>query len=393
MDTQQLLNERAALFSDIVKDLQNIIVREDPPEDDRIEAEMESKTLSEGRSPSTSDSDSTLQTEEERNWINDTPKWTPPTDLALHSANSSSTSEWRKACGDLHAVVSREEMFHVPVTKEFFDSSAFRSLTIKPRKKDLRKLKHAIQQPVQPPYLAEVIFDCKAIRTKEDVDNLEKCREPLVDILKLLYEQGRQTSDEQGPRQTNDEQGEQGRQTGDAVPVHPIRDALILLLEAFLFAIETKQETWCSWNTDDPEVRERPQEMQASCSLTYLGIGPMERDLPRFKVYFDYGLDIDNLTVSEFGEKTVPEVWLCMFEDYMEFGRVLINGWPGTSRPYLDYNLIAFETLLMTTKMRRIEIRNTKVHLGGLLSLLNRNRHTLDILVLEQVEADEDIDS
>lgn len=115
MNTQQLFNERAAIVSDIVKDLQDIVVREDPPEDDEIEAEIESKTLSEGRSPSTSDSDSTLQTQEERNWINDTLTWTPPTDLALHSANlSSSTSQWRKACGDLHAVVSREDMFHVP---------------------------------------------------------------------------------------------------------------------------------------------------------------------------------------------------------------------------------------------------------------------------------------
>lgn len=133
--------------------------------------------------------------------------------------------------------------------------------------------------------------------------------------------------------------------------------------------------------------------MQASRSLTYLGIGPFERDLPRFKVYFDYGLNIGNLTVTESGEKTVQEVWLCIFEDEFEFGRLLINGWPGITRPYLDYNLVAFEALLMTTGLRRIELWNTKIHLGGLLSLLNRNRHTLDILILEQVGADEGIDS
>lgn len=167
-----------------------------------------------------------------------------------------------------------------------------------------------------------------------------------------------------------------------------------MLLEAFLCAIETKQEIWFSWNREDPNVIERTNEMVAGCCLTYTGIGPFERDLPRFQVWFDLGLEIGSLTVSDSGEKTFPETWLCMFEDEFEFGRLLINGWPGITRPYLDYNLVAFETLLMTTNvLRRIEFRNTKVHLGGLLSLLERNRRTLDILVLEKVDADETIDA
>ncbi|KAH0208161.1 hypothetical protein KCU86_g8340, partial [Aureobasidium melanogenum] len=372
MDSRELLKERAAIVSDIVEGLQDAAVSEAPTEGDAIDTE----TLSASRSAPTPDSDSSdsEQTHEERDWINDTPKWNPPTELALHSVNQSSTPEWRIACSTLNTVVAKAEMTKTPIDSKSFEPSAlFSSLVIRPRKKDLRKLKHAIQQPFQPPYLAEFSFDCSAIKTRKDVDDLGKCREPIVDILKMLYGQGR---------------------TSDAVPVHPLRDALILLLEAFLCAIETKQETWFSWNREDPKVVERPFGMEASCCLTYTGMGPFERNLPRFQAWFDYGLDIGSLTVSDSGEKTVQELWLCMFEDEFEFGRMMINGWPGLTRPYLDYNLVAFETLLMTTtELRRIELRNTKVHLGGLLSLLNRNRRTLDILILEQVAADEDINS
>ncbi|KAK6003503.1 hypothetical protein QM012_009274 [Aureobasidium pullulans] len=359
MDSRELLDQRAAIVSDIVKELQDVVVSEAPAEDDTTEPEIliDRVSSTSGRSQSLSDSDTSEQTREERDWINNTPKWSPPAELALYSTSPS--LEWKRACATLNTVVSKAEMMNVPVTSVTFDPSLFTSLVIKPKKKELRKLKHAIQQPVQPPYLGEVSFDCSAIRTKEDVNNLGKCRESLVEILQLLYEQGRTSH-----------------------PVHPIRDALILLLEAFLCAIETKQETWCSWNGDDPNVSERSNEMEASCCLTYTGIGPFERELPRFQVWFDYGLQIGSLTVSDAGEKTVQETWLCIFEDEFEFGHMLVNGWPGISRPYLDYNLVAFETLLMTTtELRRIDIRNTKVHLGGLLSLLNRNRRTLDILL------------
>jgi hypothetical protein len=219
---------------------------------------------------------------------------------------------------------------------------------------------------VQPPYIREVTFDCQDIRTREDVDNLEKCRELLVEILKILYEQ-----------------------TGDAV--HPIRDALILLLEAWLCAIDTKQEVWCGWNTSDPKVHERMNGMTAGCSLPYLGLGSCSQYLTKFHVNFDYGLDIGQLTVSESGEKTVQEVWMNIFEDGLdfEFGLLLINGWPGTERLGLDYNQVFFEAMLMETKLRRIEIRNTKLHVGGLLSLLDRKEDSLDILILESVDADD----
>ncbi|KAG9660950.1 hypothetical protein KCU95_g11390, partial [Aureobasidium melanogenum] len=312
MDSREPLEERAAIVTDIVKGVQDVVVSEAPTEGNAIESEISSHMLSaSSRSASTSDSDSSdsEQTHEERNWINNTPKWNPPTELALHSVKPSSTPEWREACGTLNTVVAKAEMTNTPInSKSFEPSTLFTSLVIKPRKKDLRKLKHAIQQPVQPPYLGEFTFDCSAIKTRKDVDDLGKCREPIVDILKLLYGQG---------------------QTSEAVPVHPLRDALIMLLEAFLCAIETKQETWFSWNREDPKVIERPFGMEASCCLTYTGIGPFERDLPRFQAWFDYGLDIGSLTVSDSGEKTVQEVWLCMFEDEFEFGRMMINGWPG----------------------------------------------------------------
>jgi hypothetical protein len=45
--------------------------------------------------------------------------------------------------------------------------------------------------------------------------------------------------------------------------------------------------------------------------------------------------------------------------------------------------------MLMETKLRRIEIWNTKLHVGGLLSLLDRNKDALDILILESVETDD----
>ncbi|KAH0370087.1 hypothetical protein KCU65_g2859, partial [Aureobasidium melanogenum] len=374
MNPQKRLEERAAIISNIVKGLQDVIVSETPTEDDGIEAEISSPALSAGRSASVSgiDSSDSGQPLEERDWINNTPKWSPPTELALHSSNHLSTPEWRRACGVLNVVIAKAEKtnVHKDPNSESFEPSLFTTLVIKPRKKDLRKLKHAIQQPVQPPYLGEFYFDCSAIKTKKDVADLEKCREPIVDILKLLYAQGH-----------------------DAAPVHPLRDALILLLEAFLCAVETKQELWFNWNGDDPKIEERPSCMEASCCLTYAGLGPFGRELPRYQAWFDYGLDIGSFTVSDSGEKTVQESWLCCFEDDFDYGRVLINGWPGSKRPYLDYNLTAFEALMQCTDLRRIEIRNTRVHLGGLLSLLNRNRHTLDILILEQVEANEDINA
>ena len=46
--------------------------------------------------------------------------------------------------------------------------------------------------------------------------------------------------------------------------------------------------------------------------------------------------------------------------------------------------------MFMTTELRTIEFRNTKLHLGGLLSLLDRNKGTLDIVILEQVDTDND---
>ncbi|KAH0338997.1 hypothetical protein KCU81_g7349, partial [Aureobasidium melanogenum] len=359
MDPQNRLEERAAIISDIVEGLQDVAVSETPTED---------------RSDTTSGSDSSdsEQPHEERAWINNTPRWSPPAEFALHSGNHLSTPEWKRACGILNVVVAKAEMTNTPIDDESFEPQLpFTSLIIKPRKKDLRKLKHAIQQPLQPPYLGEFSFDCSAVKTKKDVADLGKCREPIVDILKILYAQGH----------------------NDTVPVHPLRDALILLLEAFLCAIEMKQEVWFSWNGDDPKITERPFGMAASCCLTYAGIGDFGQHIPRFQAWFDYGLDIGSFTVSESGEKTVQESWFCCFEDEVEFGRMMINGWPGSKRPYLDYNLAAFETLMQCTDLRRIEIRNTRVHLGALLSLLNRNRHTLDILILDTVEANEDINA
>lgn len=212
MDSHNILEERAAIVSDIVQKLQGVVVSEAPAVDDATEPELTGDTLSadsEARTPSDSDS-SSGQTEEDRDWINDTPKWDPPTDLTLHSTHSS--SEWRRACAILNAVVSKATMTSVPVTGDTFDPSLFASLVIKPKKKDLRKLKHAIQQPVQPPYLGEVSFDCSAIHTREDVDKLGNCRESLVEILKLLYGQEQiDTNSVQSLKHTT--------------PVHPIRDA------------------------------------------------------------------------------------------------------------------------------------------------------------------------
>ncbi|KAG9915838.1 hypothetical protein KCV02_g13216, partial [Aureobasidium melanogenum] len=193
MDSRELLEERAAIVSDIVEGLQDLAVSEAPTEGDAIESE----TLSASRSAPTSDSNSSgsEQTHEERDWINDTPKWNPPTELALHSVNQPCTPEWRIACSTLNTVVAKAEMTKTSIDSKSFEPSAlFSTLVIKPRKKDLRKLKHAIQQPFQPPYLAEFSFDCSAIKTRKDVDDLGKCREPIVDILKMLYGQGR-TSD------------------------------------------------------------------------------------------------------------------------------------------------------------------------------------------------------
>jgi len=68
----------------------------------------------------------------------------------------------------------------------------------------------------------------------------------------------------------------------------------------------------------------------------------------------------------------------------------MINGWPGIKQQGLDYNLVVFEAMLMTTALRTIEFRNSKINLGGLLSLLDRNQDTLDIVILEQVDTDND---
>jgi hypothetical protein len=266
----------------------------------------------------------------------------------------------------MNEIDSKAELMGDLLGIEAFDESLFTTLIIKPSKTGLKKLKHAIRQPVQPPYIREVHFDCGAVRTREDVDDLDKCRGLLVEILELLYEQ-----------------------TGDAV--HPIRDALILLLEAFLCAIGTKREVWCGWNSNDPKVADRFPGMTVRCCLTYLGIGPSSPDLPKFEVYFDYGLEIGQLTVSESGEKMVQEIWLCVFEDgdVNDLGVLLINGWPGIKQQGLDYNLVVFETMLMTNDLVRVEIRNTKLHLGGLLSLLDRNKKTLDVVILDSVDTDD----
>jgi hypothetical protein len=82
---------------------------------------------------------------------------------------------------------------------------------------------------------------------------------------------------------------------------------------------------------------------------------------------------------------------LCVFEDgdVNDLGVLLINGWPGIKQQGLDYNLAAFETMLMTNDLVRVEIRNTKLHLGGLLSLLDRNKKTLDVVILDSVDTDD----
>jgi hypothetical protein len=311
-------------------------------------------------------SNSSSQAQRKCDWIENTSKWNYPMHLALHLANSSFSSEWRKACQLLNRIDSQLEWTKIPVPAEWYNDPLFTTLVIKPSRAGLRKLKHAIRQPVQPPFLREVLFDCQAIRTREDVENLGNCRESLIEILGMLYDQ-----------------------TGDSV--QPLRDALILLLEAFLCAIGTKQEVRYCWNVEDPNVCQRSFGMACHCRLLYQGIGPSAHDVTKFMVYFDIGLDIGEWTVAESGEKTVQEVWLCIFQDECEFelGRLLINGWPGTKQQGLDYNLVAFEAMLMTTDMRRIEFRNTKLHVGGLLSLLDRNKNSLDILVLEQVDTDD----
>lgn len=163
-------------------------------------------------------SDSSKETDFKLVWVENNPKWNPPTNLALHMANTSSSSDWTEACRIMNAMEFLLKMEDPPFIWK--TDHLFTTLHIKPSRAGLRKLKHAIRQPVQPPYLREVIFDCQAIKTKEDVDNLAKCRESLVEILEILYSQ-----------------------TGSVV--QPIRDALVLLLEAFLCAIDTKQEVWC----------------------------------------------------------------------------------------------------------------------------------------------------
>lgn len=310
-------------------------------------------------------SDSSKETGFRLDWVENSPKWNRPTNLALRMANTPSSIEWRAACRIMDATDTHQELGNQPVP--WNTDTLFTTLHIKPSRAGLRKLKHAIRQPVQPPYLREVIFDCQAIQTREDVDNLEKCRESLVEILEILYSQ-----------------------TGEVV--QPIRDALILLLEAFLCAIDTKQEVWCCWNSGHPDVYDRTNEMTCRCRLVYTGIGACTDEVPKFEVLFDYGLDIGQWTVAESGEKTVQEIWLCAFHDECEpeFGRLMINGWPGLKQQGLDYNLVAFEAMFMTTDLRTIELRNTKVHLGGLLSLLNRNKDTLDVVILEQVDTDND---
>jgi hypothetical protein len=380
MDLRDIFGEGNVKIADVAKEFRRVTGRGISVDSEETESELisdadqtlvdseetESELISNGDAQDSVDSESSEEVPLKYGWIKNAPEWNPPTHLALHMANSSSTPEWRKACYVICVVDTMAEGRGEPIDVTLFEGPLFTTLTIKPSKTGLKKLRHAIQQPVQPPYIREVIFDCQDIQTREDVDNLEKYRELLVEILKLLYEQ-----------------------TGDAV--HPIRDALILLLEAWLCAIGTKKEVWCGWNMSDPRVQERMNRMTAGCSLTYLGLGPHSRDLTKFHVDFDYGLDIGQLTVSESGEKTVQEVWMNIFEDALEFqfGQLLINGWPGTEQEGLDYNLTVFETMLMETKLRRIEIRNTKLHVGGLLSLLDRNKDALDILILESVDTDD----
>jgi hypothetical protein len=367
-------------IADVVKEFSRITVGEVSADSEETESVLtsdadqtlvdnggtESELISDGDAQAFMDSETSKQVPRKCDWIENTPEWNSPTHLALHLANSSSTPEWRKACHIMCVVDTMAEANGEPIDVTTFEGSLFTTFVIKPSKTGPKKLKHAIRQPVQPPYIREVTFDCQDIRTREDVENLEKCRELLVEILKLLYEQ-----------------------TGDAV--HPVRVALIFLLEAWLCAMGTKQEVWCGWNTSDPKVHERMNGMTADCSLTYLGLGSYSQDLTKFHVNFDYGLDIGQLTVSESGEKTVQEVWMNIFEDGLEieFGLLLINGWPGTKREGLDYNLVPFEAMLTETKLRRIEIRNTKLHVGGLLSLLDRNKDALDILILESVDTDD----
>ena len=230
--------------------------------------------------------DDSKDTEFKLVWVENSPKWNRPTDLALRMANKSSSSDWTEACrimNSMEFLLQEEDPPFIWKTDHLFTT-----LHIKPSRAGLRKLKHAIRQPVQPPYLREVIFDCQAIRTREDVDNLEKCRESLVEILEILYSQ-----------------------TGDVV--QPIRDALILRLEAFLCAIDTKQEVWCCWNREDPYHCDRSTEMTCRCGLICSGIGTCIDDVPKFELCFDYGLDIGQWTVAESGEKTVQEAWLCVF--------------------------------------------------------------------------------
>ncbi|CAD0085612.1 unnamed protein product [Aureobasidium vineae] len=152
-----------------------------------------------------------------RGWINGTPQWSSPTHLALRSANPSFSPAWTKASKTLSASCFYAQHSGAVVTGDDLDKSISTTLKIKANKKQLHKLRHVISHPVQPPYLREVIFDCSAIKTLQDVDNLKHCRPLLVEILELLYDQ-----------------------TEDAV--HPIRDALIILLEAFLCALDTKQQ-------------------------------------------------------------------------------------------------------------------------------------------------------
>jgi len=219
-------------------------------------------------------------------WVENSPKWNPPTELALRMANVSPSTDWTEAFRNMNAMNLQSSIGESPVTLN--TGNLFTTIQIKPSRAGLRQLRHAIRQPVQPPYLREVIFDCQAIRTREDVDNLKKCREYLVEILEILY-----------------------NQTGNVV--QPIRDALIILLEAFLCAIGTKQEVWCCWNTGDPNTCDRSNEMVCHCGFSFSGIGTWKDNVPKFEVCFDYGLDIGQWTVTESGEKTVQEVWLCVF--------------------------------------------------------------------------------
>ncbi|CAD0085610.1 unnamed protein product [Aureobasidium vineae] len=109
-----------------------------------------------------------------------------------------------------------------------------------------------------------------------------------------------------------------------------------------------------------------------------------------FEVYFDHGRSLGNLTVTDSGEKTVQETWLCIDEDNQGFAHLMINDWPGLVRDGLKYNLTVFEAMFMTTDLRVIELGNTKLFLGGLLSLLDRNKETLDVLKLINVDTDAD---